>query len=192
MHTPHQIHQISFVELFLTIFNPMRMASFLLYFGVIGRLIQLIFPWMGWFTLLPAVIAGVIGSYLVLQLFAFMYAKLQSSSMAVVEDLIGQQADVTCAIPPGRTGEITYVTGAKRYASAAKAFKAGKGFAKGDKVMIVNIENSVYFVEPWDEAEFLQPSPDAGDATLHVEEPQAEKQAEPVSPTSSKSTQVGE
>ena len=153
MHTPIRFINFRSWSCFSPIFNPMRMASFLFYFGVIGSLIDSS-CWMGWFTLIPALAAGVIGSYLILQLFGFMYAKLQSSSMAVVEDLIGQMAEVTTPIPPGRTGEITYVTGAKRYGSAAKAFKPGGGFAKGDKVMIVSIENSVYFVEPWDETEF--------------------------------------
>jgi hypothetical protein len=150
------------------------MASFLLFFGLIGRLTQLLCPWLGLLTLIPGIIAGLIGSQLILQFFGFIYSKLQSSSLAVVENLIGQMADVTVPIPLGRTGEITYVVESKRITSAAKAFKPGGGFAKGDKVMIVSVENSIAYVEPWNEEEFTQLEPPEKDSTVTIKEVEKE------------------
>jgi len=149
MHVPHEVHRWSPVELFLTIFNPMRMASFLVFFGAFGRIAQILFPWMGLFTLLVGIVAGVIGSNAVLAFFSFVYSKLQVSCVSIVEELVGHMAEVTVPIAPGKVGAITYVVESKRLTSSAKSTTDGVSFKKGEKVMIANVENSVAYVEPW-------------------------------------------
>jgi membrane protein implicated in regulation of membrane protease activity len=159
MHVPHEMHRISPVEVFLSVFNPMRMAAFALFFGAGGRLLQLAFPWLGYFTLIFAVFAGVVGSNFMLWLVSFIFSKLHSSSLAIVENLIGHMAEVTVPIPAGKVGEITYIVESKRYTSAAKAVDPALAIAKGDRVMISDIENSVTYVEPWTDS-FIDPAYD--------------------------------
>ncbi|MGH9549935.1 MAG: hypothetical protein ACRD3W_11200, partial [Terriglobales bacterium] len=50
MHPPHELRHISIVEILLTVFNPMRIASFLACFGLVGRATEMLFPWLGFFT----------------------------------------------------------------------------------------------------------------------------------------------
>jgi hypothetical protein len=160
MHVPHDVHRWSPVEVFLTICNPMRFASFIFFFGMFGRLSQIALPWLGLFTLAIAFIAGLIGSNLTLAFFSFLYTKIRSSSMSIVSDLIGHMAEISCPIPAGRMGEITYIVESKRYTSSARGMNPTQSFKKGDKVIIANIENAVSFVEPWTD-DFIDPQYDA-------------------------------
>jgi membrane protein implicated in regulation of membrane protease activity len=156
MHVPHDVHRWSPVELLLTVCNPMRVASFTMFFGLCGRLAQLFMPWLGPLTLIIAVISGFVSSNLVMAFFGFMYTRFQSTSMSVVGDLIGHMAEVTVPVSAGKVGEITYIVESKRYTSSARAVNPAKSFNKGDKVMITNIENAVSYIEPWDDA-FIDP-----------------------------------
>jgi hypothetical protein len=157
MHVPHEIHRWSVVEVMLSIFNPMRMASFFLFFGAGGRLSQLAFPWLGYITIPIAIASGVIGSNIILKMFSFIYNRFQSSSLLIVDNLIGHMAEVSVPISAGKVGEITYIFESKRFTSAARAETDNLSYKKGDKVMIARIENSVTFVEPWTDS-FIDPA----------------------------------
>lgn len=151
LHPPHELHRISIVEVLLGIFNPMRIALFLFFFGAAGRSTELILPIVGPLSLVPAVIVGAIGSNIVLHLFGVLVSKLQASSLSVVEETVGQLAEVTVPITEGRTGQITYIVNQKRNTSAAKPYTPGTEFQKGAEVFIATIENNIAYVEPWDD-----------------------------------------
>ena len=138
-------------ELVLAVLNLMRVASFAFFFGLTGYLCITKFPWLGFLTLIPALVAGYIGSNLILYTFGYLYQKMQVSSLAIVENMVGQLGEVTVPVPAGRIGAITYVIESKRYSSSARAVNPTHALKKGDKIMIAEIRDSVAYVEPWNE-----------------------------------------
>ncbi len=138
-------------ELVLAVLNLMRVASFAFFFGLTGYLCITSFPWLGFLTLIPALVAGYVGSNLILYTFGYLYQKMQVSSLAIVENMVGQLGEVTVPVPAGRIGAITYVIESKRYSSSARAVNPTYALKKGDKIMIAEIRDSVAYVEPWNE-----------------------------------------
>ncbi len=66
-----------------------------------------------------------------------------------VEEAIGHEAEVCVSIQPGRTGEVTYVLGSKRYNMPAKSNVAESVYKRGAKVMIADVREGVVFVDEW-------------------------------------------
>lgn len=155
MHLPEKLRQIDPVELLLAIVNPMRMASFLFFFGAFGRIFQLLFPALGPVTLVVAFVAGVVGSTAAIRFFGWMYTKFQSTSVSYVDDLVGHLAEVSVPISEGGIGEITYIVESKRLTSAAKSALPDGAFNRGDRVIITNLgDNALSYVEKWTEDYF--------------------------------------
>jgi len=142
-------HASGLVEIFLEFLNPMVLATFMTYFGLTGLLMHFAMPALGLISLAPAVVVGVIATRVLLFVMHWMFAKMEVSSVAVVEDLIGTYATVTVPITKGRVGEITYIVESKRFTSPAKPLKQENEFSKGSKVMIAEIRDNIMYIEPW-------------------------------------------
>jgi len=137
------------VEILLEFLNPMVLATFMTYFGLTGLVIHFAVPWLGLISLAPAVVVGVIATRILLFVMHWMFAKMEVSSVAVVEELIGTYATVTVPITTGRVGEITYIVESKRFTAPAKPLNGASEFAKGTKVMISEIRDNIMYIEPW-------------------------------------------
>jgi hypothetical protein len=66
--------------------------------------------------------------------------------------LQGHPAQVVSAIGPTEAGEIVYLVGGKRYATAAQSLD-GTPVAVGTEVIIDRVEKGVAYVESWVEVE---------------------------------------
>lgn len=63
---------------------------------------------------------------------------------------LGSEAEVSVSIKAGGTGEVTAVVGGSRQHFPARALQGNQGFAKGEKVKIVDVASNVVYVERWE------------------------------------------
>jgi hypothetical protein len=129
--------------------NPFFISVFLTFFGVTGLILSLSTKSSGAFYLIPAIAVGLFVNWLLKALIRWMFEKLESSSSAIVSELIGQPAAVSVPIAPERVGEITYIVQSKRYNLPAKAADSSTEFKRGSQVIISDIADNIAYVEPW-------------------------------------------
>jgi membrane protein implicated in regulation of membrane protease activity len=125
----------------------MRLSTFTGFFGAGGFLAWHYAPWLGYMTLIPAGVSGVIATEVMKRAMSLLVSKLSSSSLIKQEDSIGRIAQVSTPISDGRLGEVSYVIGTSRFNASAKAAHPGETFIRGSKVMIVETEGPVVYVE---------------------------------------------
>jgi hypothetical protein len=120
---------------------------------VTGIAVRSALPWMGPFTLIPAMLAGLVATNIMKAVLAWATRKLSASSLISVQQAIGQIAEVNTPIKEGRLGEVSYVIGLTRFNSAARPAKEGCEIARGAKVIIVETDGSVVLVEPFSDSQ---------------------------------------
>lgn len=125
--------------------SPASMAIFLAFFGLTG---MAIFK-LGIISLVPAVVVGLIMRNTMMFLLRWFVSQSHVSTTSRVEEAIGHEAEVCVSIQPGRTGEVTYVLGSKRYNMPAKSNVAESVYKRGAKVMIADVREGVVFVDEW-------------------------------------------
>ncbi|MBI4533286.1 MAG: hypothetical protein HY711_04995 [Candidatus Melainabacteria bacterium] len=152
-------HRLNVWKLVLTLLSPMALATFLAFFGITGLLLAKLLPVSVVLTLPVAIVAGLLITSQVLRLLRLMVTKLEVSSIVKVQELIGHTAEVLITIEDARTGEITYVAGSKRLHAPAKAAKPDANLRRGSKVMIVDVKDGIFYVEPWQDY-FLESTTD--------------------------------
>lgn len=138
----------------LAILSPMTIAIFLAFFGLAGYMTGYLMPWLGFLTLIPAALAGMIMINIFKAGIKAMMRYGTSSSHMRTDEIIGHVAEVLVPIAENRPGEVTYIIQSKIYNSAARS----KGIAinKGTKVMIVETDGPTVFVEPYKETMYLE------------------------------------
>lgn len=141
----------SFFFLMMRFLNPMRIALILFLFGLTGFLTVKAMPILGPLSLVPAALIGVFASNVVLALLGKLVSKLERSQSYRKEDAIGTVGHLTVPIMENGTGEVVFVCGGSKTAAPARAFETGTPISKLSKVIISDIRDGVYFVEPWDE-----------------------------------------
>jgi len=130
--------------------SPMSIAISLAFFGLAGLVVLRMLPILGWLTLVPAILFSLLVSNGFKNGIRWMARSMEVSSESKVAELVGQVAEVNIPFKDGATGEVTYVVNSKRYNAAARPFKPGTVFARGAKVMIVDIkEDHTLLVEPY-------------------------------------------
>jgi membrane protein implicated in regulation of membrane protease activity len=137
-------------KLFFTvigILSPMSLSLFTGFFGSVGFLTWHYAPWLGYLTLIPAIAVGAVATDVLKRTMSTIVGKLASSSLTKKEEAIGRIAQVNTPIAEGRLGEVSYVIGTTRFNASAKS-NPGEDFARGSKVMIVDTQGPVVFVEP--------------------------------------------
>ncbi len=137
----------------LSLLSPMSIAIFLAFFGLGGYAVGYLLPWLGFFTLIPAFLAGFIMIKVFKAAIGAMMRYGTSSSHMLQDEIIGHVAEVLIPIAENRPGEVTYVIQSKIYNSAARS-KPGVAINKGTKVMIVETDGPTVFVEPYKELAF--------------------------------------
>jgi hypothetical protein len=106
---------------------------------------------LGALSLVPAIAVGLIMRNATMMLLRWFVSQSHVSTTSRVEEAIGHAAEVCVSIQPGRTGEVTYVLGSKRYNMPAKSAVAENEYKRGAKVMIADVREGVVFVDPWQE-----------------------------------------
>lgn len=145
------------VEAILSALNPTIITTFLAFFGLTGLFFISSFPVLGYITLAPALFGGFVAVKIVTTVMNTVFARMYSSSAATEHDLIGHMAEVTVPIPPGRTGEVTYIVSSKRYASPAKAKSPDQEIKRGTKVYICEHQPDYVLVDLWTDT-FIDPA----------------------------------
>lgn len=148
--TPANSFASGFFGIILTLLSPMTVCIYLAFFGLTGLLLAWNAPWMGYFTLIPAVAVSVAVSAAFKNMTRWMIKNMFTSTHQKESDLLGQLAEVNVPIHDGRLGEVTYVLNAKRMTATAKPAKPGIDFKKGSKVLIVGSNDHVVLIEPYD------------------------------------------
>lgn len=132
------------------ILSPLKIALLLFNFGAAGIVISKSFPALSLWSPLPAAIISYFLSNLIFYLLGRMIRSFEKTDSFRKDDAIGQVGQLTVPIFPGATGEITFMIRGSRTNAPAKALKTEGELAKSTKVIIADIRNGVYYVEPYD------------------------------------------
>lgn len=143
----HVRQRTPFLMRFMSWMSPTSMAIFLGFFGVTGLTLYK----LGLISLVPAILAGLLMRNVTMLMLRWFVKNSHVSTTSRVEEAIGYEAEVCVSIQPGRTGEVTYVLGSKRYNMPAKSETADLIYKRGSKVMISDVRDGVVFVQPWQE-----------------------------------------
>jgi hypothetical protein len=126
------------------LFSPLTIALSMTIFGGVGTLLNLLkFP--GYLSFPVSAVTGLLGWLGTFYVFFKLFRITQSSSEALVHQLVGKEANVTVAIPPNGLGEISYIARGTRYNVPARS-KDKHGLSTGSRVVIAEIDNGVYVV----------------------------------------------
>lgn len=135
----------------MSVLNPTSISVFLGFVGLSGLAIKTAMPWLGLVSLVPAGVIGFVAVVIMRNVFAYLTARLNVSNTHRSGDAIGHIAEVSTPISAGGTGEVTYVIGTSRFNAAAKCSKPEEAVSRGSKVVIVEREGHLVFVEPYQE-----------------------------------------
>ena len=136
----------------LGILNPTSISVFTGFVGLTGLVLMKCLPFLGLITLIPAALVGMVAVIAMRNVFAYLTAKLNVSNTLKSTDAIGHVAEVSASIGEGGTGEVTYVIGTTRFNAAAKSASACETIKRGSKVLIVEREGHLVYVEPYQES----------------------------------------
>ncbi|MDP4142885.1 MAG: hypothetical protein Q8936_00175 [Bacillota bacterium] len=130
--------------------KPITIVSFITVFGGIGvlgthsKLNAII-------TFILAVILGFLVSFILYKFVVVPLYKAQNTSAVSQEEIIGMQAKVISPILEGGFGTIAYVVNGSKYNAPAQHITK-KAVAQGEDVLIYEIKNSVFYIQPLNES----------------------------------------
>lgn len=140
----HSGHHVGVDVPFLT---PLVITPMLAGTGLIGLLLTLGFSWPFFLHLPVALLGGFAVGYAIFYVLAKLIAPLQGSSEIRVNELWGTVGKVITTIPANRLGEIRFIAGGS-YVSHPARSATGQKLARGQKIIIEKVENSVAIVRP--------------------------------------------
>lgn len=141
----------NFFFLMMRFLNPMRIALILFLFGLTGFFVLRAAPLIGPLSLLPAAGVSLVASNFFLALLGRLMSKMETTDTYRKEDAVGAVGHLTVPISENGTGEVVFVFAGSKSAAPARAFTSGAQISKMSKVIITDIRDGVYYVEPWDE-----------------------------------------
>ena len=129
----------------LSLLRPSVLATFLVVFGAIGLVFDYLSLVIQPLTIFFAFVGG-LGMSLVFNKFILMpLKKLENTSAAGRQALIGHEATVIEKIPQGAYGKITFTIHGNKHNAPAKA-EDGNEISRYEAVEIIYIEKNTYFV----------------------------------------------
>ncbi|MBK9621242.1 MAG: NfeD family protein [Candidatus Obscuribacter sp.] len=131
------------------VLNPTSISVFIGFFGLTGLIEMAFLPGMAYLSFIPAIVVGFVAVQVMRNVFAYVTAKLNVSNTIKGNDAIGHIAEVSAPIQVGQTGEVTYVIGTTRFNSAAKCQEGAAAIKKGSKVVIIEKEGHLVYVQPY-------------------------------------------
>lgn len=135
-------------RLAFSLFSPMTMSLFLMFFGIVGYFGLKFFPAIGLLTLIPALAAGILAVKIFKRLISLMMSKLSGATQISEWAAVGQEAEVMSTIKNGNVGEISYIIGNKMHNGIARCSDKTLLIEKGSKVIIMDLDGSTAIVEP--------------------------------------------
>ncbi|WP_373898228.1 NfeD family protein [Haloimpatiens sp. FM7315] len=132
---------------FLSFLKPVIIMTFLIVFGGIG-LLGLNKGWKHIFLI--AFILGFVTAFLMWRLVIVNLMKAQNTSCVNRKELIGLTATVIETIRQNGIGAISYSVNGNKYSSPAKNSEDYE-ISRGKKVIIVKINQNIFYVNPLDE-----------------------------------------
>ena len=127
------------------------MCFFLFLFGFIGYFTQSILP--GYLSLAPAVILGWICANAFFNILGTFLLRIGTSTNFTKQSQIGAIGELTLSIDDGGLGEVMISSKGSRYSSPARPYRKGQTINKLAKVVIVDIKDGIFLVEPFEEEE---------------------------------------
>lgn len=128
--------------------KPSLVSSFLVVFGLVGIILDLWLSLEGplaFVTLGLAFFAGFFSSIAMNNFILIPLKKLENTSAADLQELVGMEAKVIEKIPQGGYGKITFTVNGNKHNAAAKAEDSNQ-IERYALVEIIYIEKSTYYV----------------------------------------------
>jgi hypothetical protein len=126
--------------------SPTTISAFLAGAGGIGYLALHSWEMGTGPAILLAVVSGLAFAGLVLGVMTWAFRATQGSSLVAQTSLVGAEAEVLTAIPPGGIGEIAYVKAGQRNVMSARCAD-GAAVPRGAKVVVKSVSAAVFVVE---------------------------------------------
>lgn len=145
MHLPH-FHTQRIWPVVVDYFNPTSVAIMLSMGGMVGFLCLQINSFPKLLSLPCAIMIGLIARKVFFNLLEKFSEVATVSTALNTETAIGGEATVCLPISEGRTGEVFYEIGGKRYNSSARAHNGSASFVRGQKVWVTDIKEGVFIV----------------------------------------------
>lgn len=109
----------------------------------------------GYLSMIPAVLVACLLANLFFTMLGSIFARLNSSTNFKKEYLIGSTGELSVSIEAAGVGEVVISTGNSRYTSRAKAADTQETIKKLAKVIVVDIKDDIFIVEPFNDASLL-------------------------------------
>ncbi len=145
MHLPH-FHTHKIWPVVVDYFNPTSVAIMLSMGGMVGFLCLQINSFPKLLSLPCAIIVGLIARKVFFELLERFSEVATVSSAVSTETAIGGEATVCLPISGGKTGEVYYEVGGKRFNASARAQDENANFARGQTVWVTDIKEGVFIV----------------------------------------------
>jgi membrane protein implicated in regulation of membrane protease activity len=154
-------------------FNTLSIFMFLTWFGGVGYLLHVRTSLIVWLVFAVAIIVGLAAGGAIFYILAKVLMPHQTILDPRDYEMVGTVARVTATIRAQGTGEIVFIKGGSRLASAARS-DDGAPLDKGTEVVVVRYERGIAFVQPW--SEFMEATSSTSEpSTDDVEAPAALK-----------------
>ncbi|MFB3895897.1 MAG: NfeD family protein [bacterium] len=127
--------------------SPVVIATFITAFGAVGLISLFALKISALLSVLVSVIVALGIAAVVFMVFAKIFSITQSSSEALISDLVGTIGEVTTPISASGLGEIAYVQRGSRYSSPAKSAD-GNSIERNTSVKIVKVVGNTVYVQP--------------------------------------------
>lgn len=123
--------------------KPIIIVTFITVFGGVG--VMSMESWSSMISLFIALIAAFFVSYIVYRWIVVPLYRAQNTSTIFQKELVGHEACATLGMVGESFGKITYLINGNTYTSPARSID-GARINTGDKVVIVKIENNIFWV----------------------------------------------
>lgn len=130
--------------------SPVVIATFVTAFGAVGLISIFALKIPALLSILVSVIVALGIAAAVFMVFAKIFSVTQSSSEAIIADLVDTIGEVTTPISATGLGEIAYVQRGSRYSSPAKSVD-GNPIDRNTSVKIVKVVGNTVYVQPAEE-----------------------------------------
>jgi membrane protein implicated in regulation of membrane protease activity len=145
-HAPGLGHGGTHGEVQFSPLSPVVLAMFIATFGGSGLLFHRYLHWPAAAHIPLATVSGFVAAGVVFLFFYHVFRAAQSSSEAGAEEAVGQEAEITVAIPNHGLGEIAYTVRGTRYTNPAQS-RDGKELPAHLPVRILSRNGNTYVVD---------------------------------------------
>ena len=141
--------EVGWAQHSLSTFAPLSPTTLSAFVTAAGGMGYVALRWWEWGPVAAGILSlasGLIFAGIVFAMFSLVFRATQGTSLLELDALVGVEADVTLAVPPGGLGEVTYVRGGQRCVMSARCGESA-GIAKGSKVVIKSVSATEFVVE---------------------------------------------